>query len=215
MAPDDPDDNPTRPLSPARRSPRIVFGDDDDDKPTVRIGGGSSSATAAPDPEPIDEPPPPAAPPPPPIVSLEPDHVVTRRIVSPRRLPSPDEPSAASGREVDLPVGWITVIAGPGRGHFAAVYHGMNSLGRDSTNRIAMPWGDDEISRREHCYITFDDEGGAFWIQHGGKSNLVRVNDAPVLAPTQISSGDTIRIGQSKIRFVALCDESFNWSMQP
>lgn len=213
MAPDDPEDEPTRSLAAARRTPRIVLGDDEDERPTVSLhnrGSGKSAASAAGLVEAAPAAPEPALP----VVTIEPGHVVTRRITGPRRSPSPDEARPAAA-EIELPVGWLTAVSGPGRGRFAALFHGMNSLGRDESNRVAMPWGDDEISRKEHCYITYDDEQAAFWIQHGGKSNLVRVNDAPVLAPVQLRSGDTIRIGQSRLRFVALCDEAFNWITSP
>lgn len=148
----------------------------------------------------------------PPIATLEPGHAVTRRIASPRRLPSPDR-AIATTSEIELPVGWLTVVSGPGRGRFQAVYVGMNSIGRDDTNRIPIDFGDDAVSRKEHCFLTYDDESGDFWIQHGGKSNLVRLNDAPVLAPTRTKNGDCIRLGGTELRFTALCSDDFNWSM--
>lgn len=202
MSTDDPDDAKTRPLRPATRNPRFVFGDDND-APTVRLVSGRQAAAPAPEEQR-------AVP-----VVLESDHVVTRRISSPRRLPvpEPDVPTAPAQEEVELPAGWITIVSGPGRGRFLPVYPGMNSLGRDETNRIVLAFGDEQISRKEHCFITYDDEQSAFWIQHGGKSNLVRVNDTPVIAPVRLKSGDFIRLGQSKMRFIALCDRKFNWTM--
>jgi|GEM_PF-3532003 len=199
MPADDPDDAPTKALLPAGKSTRFVLEDEEKDARTVRL------ATDRDEGQPQGE----AA-----VEMPAPDHVVTRRIASPRRLALPEtEGPSAKTDEVELPVGWMTVVDGPGRGRFVPVFIGMNSLGRDEGNRLNLSFGDEEISRKEHCFIIYDDEQGTFWIQHGGKNNLVRLNDVPVMAPTELNSGDFIRLGQTKMRFVALCDGKFNWSM--
>jgi hypothetical protein len=50
-----------------------------------------------------------------------------------------------------------------------------------------------------------------FYVQHGGKSNLVRLNKAPVLTPTQLNASDVVRIGKTSLRFVPLCGPDFGW----
>jgi hypothetical protein len=151
-------------------------------------------------------------------VEVDPEQVVTRRISRPVAKPpsqaTPGEPAAAAAPrdEVSLPSGWLTVIKGPGRGHFLPVFIGMNSLGRDPSNRLAVNFGDEMISRADHAFIVYDDEHRAFWVQHGGKSNLVRLNDMPVLAPSALKSGDIIRVGTTELRFTAFCDEEFDWT---
>ena len=100
----------------------------------------------------------------------------------------------------------------PGRGGFRPVYVGMNSVGRAPSQRISLDFGDESISREEHAFITYDDETRTFYLQHGGKSNLVRLGGAPVLQPTVLKPNDLFRIGNTTFRFVACCGPDFNWS---
>ena len=60
--------------------------------------------------------------------------------------------------------------------------------------------------------IAYDDEQGKFFLGHGGKSNLVRLNGMPVLSTEEMNSGDEIRIGETTLKFVALCGEAFTWA---
>ena len=77
---------------------------------------------------------------------------------------------------------------------------------------ICLDFGDESISREEHAFITYDDETRTFYLQHGGKSNLVRLGDKPVLQPTELRPNDHFRIGNTTFRFFACCGPGFNWS---
>jgi hypothetical protein len=112
----------------------------------------------------------------------------------------------------DPVAGWIVVVKGPGRGDFRPIYVGMNSLGRGPDQRVRLDFGDETISRDEHAFITYDDETRTFYLQHGGKSNLVRLGGVPVLAPTVLNPNDTFRIGNTTFRFVACCGPDFDWT---
>jgi hypothetical protein len=109
-------------------------------------------------------------------------------------------------------VGWLVVVSGPGRGRFAAISDGMNSVGRGEDQATRMNFGDESISRSEHAFITYDYKDRKFYIQHGGKMNVVRLNEAPVLQPMALKSGDMVSLGQTTARFVPFCDESFDWN---
>src|SRR5262249_54483958 len=52
-------------------------------------------------------------------------------------------------------VGWVVVIKGPGRGDFRPVHPGQNSLGRGGDCDIKIDFGDTNISRDPHAYITY------------------------------------------------------------
>ena len=95
-----------------------------------------------------------------------------------------------TGVESDPVAGWVVVVKGPGRGNFCPVYVGMNSVGRESSQRVGLSFGDDSISREEHAFITYDEEQRCFYLQHGGKSNLVRLGGHPVLSPTAWNASD-------------------------
>jgi hypothetical protein len=110
--------------------------------------------------------------------------------------------------------GWIVIVKGPGRGGFRPVYVGMNSVGRAPSQRICLDFGDETISREEHAFITYDDETRTFYLQHGGKSNLVRLAGKPVLQPTELKPNDIFRIGNTMFRFVACCGPDFCWTSE-
>ncbi len=109
-------------------------------------------------------------------------------------------------------VGWLVVVEGPGRGNACEIHYGMNSIGRGEGEKIRLDFGDDTVSREAHAFIVFDDKQQDFYVQHGGKSNLVRLNDLPVMSPMAMKRGDRIDVGATRLMFVPLCDADFNWN---
>jgi len=129
--------------------------------------------------------------------------------------PSPAKTEFMRVEDVDTtePVAaWVVVVKGPGRGSFRSVYMGMNSVGRGSDQRVKLDFGDDSISREAHAYITYDEKARVYYLQHGGKSNLVRLHNQPVLMPMELKLNDHISIGKTILRFVPLCGPDFDWS---
>jgi hypothetical protein len=109
-------------------------------------------------------------------------------------------------------VGWLVVTHGPGRGAAMGLIAGMNAVGRGDENRVQLDFGDEAISRDAHAYVSYDAEARRFHISHTGRTNLVRLNDAPVLSTQDLTHGDTLRIGATTVRFVALCGPDFDWA---
>lgn len=111
-----------------------------------------------------------------------------------------------------FPVGWVVVVKGPGLGESFTLQAGMSQIGRGEDQAISLDFGDTAISRTNHAAIVYDPESFQFFLGHGGKSNIVRLNDKPVISTEVLKNGDLIRLGETTLRFVALCDEAFNWS---
>ena len=124
--------------------------------------------------------------------------------------PSGSAPVAAPVR-AKFPVGWIVVSDGPGRGESFPLFTGMSQIGRGDDQNVKLDFGDNSISRTNHAAIVFDTETKEFLLGHGGKSNIVRLNDKPLISNEPLKTGDVIRIGETALRFVALCDETFSW----
>ncbi len=120
--------------------------------------------------------------------------------------------SPAAPAQVSFPAGWIVVIDGPGRGACFTLHVGVSQIGRGEDQAVRLDFGDTSISRNNHAAVAYDDEQGKFFLGHGGKSNLVRLNGMPVLSTEEMSNGDEIRIGETALKFVALCGEAFTWS---
>ena len=118
----------------------------------------------------------------------------------------PNQPDTEAGTELgamnDPPVGWLVIVEGPGMGHVATVGMGVNSIGRDRTERVSLDYGDKMISRSRHALITFDPRSRKFYIQHGGGTNLTYLNDEPVIAPREIEPLTHVQIGNTVLRFV-------------
>lgn len=110
-----------------------------------------------------------------------------------------------------FPVGWVIVVKGPGRGESFTLQAGMSQIGRGEDQTVSLDFGDTAISRTNHAAIVYDPESFQFFLGHGGKSNIVRLNDKPVISNEALKTGDMIRLGETTLKFVALCSEEFNW----
>jgi hypothetical protein len=103
----------------------------------------------------------------------------------------------------------------PGRGAYFAVTNSVSSIGRGLDQSICLNFGDATISRNNHAAIAYDAEQNRFFLGHGNKSNIVRRNGMPVLSTEELMDGDSIRIGKTTLRFVALCGPGFTWGPDP
>ncbi|MBV1867501.1 MAG: FHA domain-containing protein [Marinosulfonomonas sp.] len=121
--------------------------------------------------------------------------------------------TTAQSAPIIFPVGWMVVTKGPGRGNSFSLFNGVSQVGRGDDQAIKLDFGDNSISRSNHAAIAYDAEQRAFYLGHGGKANLVRLNDKPVLSTEELSNGDLIRIGETTLRFVAFCDSEFDWDL--
>lgn len=110
-----------------------------------------------------------------------------------------------------FPVGWLIVIEGPGKGAAFTLYEGLSQIGRAEGQTVQLSFGDNSISRENHAAIAYDAERRCFYFGHGGKANLVRLNGRPVLSTEELPSESDIRIGETTLRFIALCGQNFSW----
>jgi hypothetical protein len=122
-----------------------------------------------------------------------------------------EAPTAAKRLTVKYPVGWIIVLDGPGRGHGFSLTSGMSNIGRGEDQEIQLDFGDNAISRNNHAAIAYDPDTHDFYLGHGGKANLVKLNGKPVVSTEQMASGDKILIGETTLQFIGLCSADFNW----
>ena len=131
--------------------------------------------------------------------------------VAPRSVVDETAP-AATAPSVTFPVGWLVLIDGPGRGECFTLKSGVSQIGRDAQETVSIDYGDLSISRKNHASVAYDPDDHSFYVGHGGKANIVRLNGKPVLSTEQINDGDVIKIGETSLRLKTLCDEAFNWS---
>jgi hypothetical protein len=110
-----------------------------------------------------------------------------------------------------FPVGWLVVVSKMGRGASFALQDGVTKVGRGTDQTVCLNFGDNSISRDNHVSIAFDAEQNKFFIGHSGKTNLVRLNNVPLLSTEQLNSKDLIRLGETTLRFIAFCADDFSW----
>ena len=126
--------------------------------------------------------------------------------------PRSDAPSVPNDRSADPVVGWLVVVEGPGKGSSIEIGIGANSIGREKGQKLRIDFGDQHISREKHAILIFDPRSSRFFIQSGDVRNLTYIGDELVLSPTELKGGETILVGQTKLRFVAFCGPEFGWS---
>ncbi len=109
-------------------------------------------------------------------------------------------------------VGWIVCIDGPMRGNDYRLHAGYNYIGRETGDvRIT---GDQQISRQNHAMIAYDDTDRVFYVGPASGRNLIKVNGKTVLNAVDLHNYDILSIGTTKLIFVALCGEQFDWKQE-
>ncbi len=125
-----------------------------------------------------------------------------------------DEPTQIGG-DIAVPggtapvVGWLVCIEGPMRGNDYRLHAGYNYIGR-STGDIRLA-GDQQISRENHAMVAYDDADMLYYVGPSAGSNIIKVNNRPIFNAVELKSYDIISIGSTKLLFVALCGEKFDW----
>ena len=117
----------------------------------------------------------------------------------------------ASDAADDPVVGWLVVLKGPGHGNALRLGNGWNAIGRDASQRVRLDFGDAMISRSNHAKILYDPRGRKFTITPGDGVNPAYVRGEALVAPVEISSQDMLQLGETELRFVALCGKDFDW----
>ncbi len=109
-------------------------------------------------------------------------------------------------------VGWLVCIDGASKGKDYRILAKNNSLGRGENMDICIT-GDTSISRENHARIGYDEKNNAFHLIPGESMNNVYIKGQPVYTPTKLEPYNVIEIGETKLLFVPLCYERFNWQI--
>jgi FHA domain len=113
----------------------------------------------------------------------------------------------------DPVVGWLVVVGGPGIGSYRPIFEGNNTVGRSSSQRIALDFGDDTISSEEQAYIRYDSSARSFlFVPNLAKTNVVSVNDKRPTGAVELSQMDVITMGRTQLVFVPFCGADFDWA---
>jgi len=135
------------------------------------------------------------------------------KLVGPARRSGTPEPAAPpnDGGELDPVVGWLVVLAGPGRGNARRLGYGQNSIGRDKSERVSLDFGDASISRSKHAFVLYEPRKRQYFVRPGDGANLAYLNGELLAESQPLKPADIIEVGATKLRFVPLCGPEFDW----
>lgn len=108
-------------------------------------------------------------------------------------------------------VGWLVCVEGPARGKDYCVHNQTNFIGRDSGSDICIP-EDGSISAHHSAKIIYDDVARTFYFSCADGRNNLRLNGELVMNSARIQAYDVLQVGVSKLLFVPLCGDRFDWN---
>ncbi|MBS5535189.1 MAG: FHA domain-containing protein [Lachnospiraceae bacterium] len=122
------------------------------------------------------------------------------------------EPPVELLEEEEEPVcGWLVCIQGARVGKDYRIHNGKNFVGRGDDMDIQI-LGDNEINRRNHAVIVYDQKKRNTVILPGDSAGLAYLRGEAVYVPAQLNPYDTIEMGKSRFIFVPLCGQNFEWN---
>lgn len=107
-------------------------------------------------------------------------------------------------------VGWLVCTKGAEKGRSFSIVPGRNFIGRNPDSDISIQ-GDKSISRDKHAIIIFDPRSNRFHTQPGTSNELFYLNGEVVLEAKVMNDRDDLLIGNTELKFVAFCNDSFRW----
>ena len=114
---------------------------------------------------------------------------------------------------IDPVVGWLTCIEGAEKGKDFRIVSERNFIGRGDNMDIQLT-GDNSISRKNHCSISYNPKKRIFMITPGQANGLIYIDNEALYDTRELKAYNLIEIGESKFIFVNLCGENFDWNKE-
>jgi hypothetical protein len=136
-------------------------------------------------------------------------------VASPAANPAVPKSSPIARDPLSSPVvGWLAIIAGPGRGEVLPLGYGVNDIGRGSGVRIQLDFGDERIALGNQAVliytaIIYTARSRRFYVQSVAAE--IWLNGRPLRESTELTGGETLQLGQTRLRFIPLCGADFDW----
>lgn len=113
---------------------------------------------------------------------------------------------------MDPVVGWLVCIEGPEAGKDYRLYGRINTIGRASGNDVVLSL-EQTVSQKNHARVAYDCKHNHFQLIPGEGSNVFYLNDEPVYVPRPLQAYDVLEFGQTKLLFIPLCSDRFQWPL--
>ncbi len=108
-------------------------------------------------------------------------------------------------------VGWLVCVEGPDRGTDYRIKNGNNFIGRSPNMDICIR-NDMHISGENQAIVGYDDIDRTFFFGPDRGRNTVRVNGKMVINSVELAPYDILTVGTTKLVFIPLCGERFDWN---
>ena len=137
---------------------------------------------------------------------------VTRPIMAVQNQSEKDKAMGNFKEKVDKePVtGWLVSISGPEKGSDYRLTMERNFIGRSEDMDVRIT-EDEYVSRDNHAAVSYSPKKNTYHLYPGDSKGLVYLNDKEVLTPEQLKPFDIVELGKTKLMFVPLCGDNFNW----
>ena len=121
-----------------------------------------------------------------------------------------DEMVEDCSASIDPVVGWLVCTEGSNIGKSYELKAGVNNIGRAVDMDVSIQ-GDNTVSRDKHAILIYDPNSREYLINAGPGRNLTYLNGNLVLSSNKLKNRDCIKLGKTKLTFVSLCTDSFEW----
>ena len=143
--------------------------------------------------------------------------LIRRPVGASSRLSTLSSTANGPGSSISDPVvGWLVVVAGPGKGQQVILGEQNNSVGRGGGSgeqpRVRLDFGDVGIARNNAFTIRYDPKKRRFKLLPGEGTNVVYHNEKDLDRPVILEMADVIEISKTQLLFIALCGPYFDWS---
>jgi hypothetical protein len=112
---------------------------------------------------------------------------------------------------IDPVVGWLISVDGQDRGRDYRIRSDNNYIGRAEKMDVCIQ-GDDTVSRENHAIISYDARDKIFYFSPGDGRSIVRLNDKAIFSTAEIHAYDIVEVGKTKLVFIPLCGDKFDWA---
>lgn len=112
---------------------------------------------------------------------------------------------------IDPIVGWLVCVDGVDKGRDYKLFGKINTIGRSMKMDVCIE-GDDTISSENHARLSYSEKNNRFNLIPADSTNIIYLNGEEVFVPTIIKAYDIIDFGQTKLIFIPLCSDKFQWN---
>lgn len=112
---------------------------------------------------------------------------------------------------IDPAVGWLVCINGKQKGQDYKLKGQINTIGRSEKMDVCIK-GDDTISQENHARLSYSEKSNQFKLIPAESRNIIYLNGEEVFSATPLNAYDIIDFGETKLAFVPLCCDRFDWN---